>query len=123
MHAKRGVEEVVADKGYHSDEVVRTLAAARVRSYISEPERGARKWEGRPEERGALYANRRQFRGIAGNAFLAMRGQRVERNFAHQFDTGGFPAGDKGRRSSFGTRIHLRSSRVGSMRNALVKSR
>ena len=48
------VQEVVADKGYHSNEVVRTLAEARIRSYISEPERGARKWEGRPEERAAV---------------------------------------------------------------------
>jgi|SRR5579859_1214992 len=84
-----GVQEVVADKGYHSNEVVRTLAEARVRSYISEPERGARKWEGRPEERAAVYANRRRIQGNRGKRLLAMRGQRVERNFAHQFDTGG----------------------------------
>lgn len=84
----RGVQEVVADKGYHSNEVVRTLAEAGVRSYISEPERGARKWEGRPEERAAVYANRRRIPGNRGKRSLAMRGQGVERNFAHQFDTG-----------------------------------
>jgi transposase len=83
------VQEVVADKGYHSNEVVRTLAEAGVRIYISEPERGARKWEGRPEERAAVYANRRRIQGNRGKRLLAMRGQRVERNFAHQFDTGG----------------------------------
>ena len=37
-----GVEEVVADKGYHSNEVVRHLRELGVRTYIAEPERGPR---------------------------------------------------------------------------------
>ena len=85
----RGVQEVVADKGYHSNDVVRKVTQAGVRSYISEPERGARNWEGRPEDRAAVYANRRRIRGSRGKRLLALRGQRVEWNFAHQFDTGG----------------------------------
>jgi len=36
------VEEVVADKGYHSNEVVRDLTEWGVRTYIAEPERGTR---------------------------------------------------------------------------------
>jgi len=41
-----GVEEVVADKGYHSHDVAVGLAGLGMRSYIAEPERGARHWEG-----------------------------------------------------------------------------
>jgi len=85
----QGVEEVVADKGYHSNEVVRTLTESGVRTYIAEPARGARNWEGRRDEQAAVYANRRRIRGERGKRLQAGRGERVERNFAHQFDTGG----------------------------------
>ena len=88
VHAQ-GVEEVVADKGYHSNEVVRDLRAMGVRSYIAEPERGPRNWEGRRAEQEAVYANRRRIRSERGKRLLARRGERIERNFAHQFDTGG----------------------------------
>ncbi len=84
-----GVQEVVADKGYHSNEVVRDLVEQGVRTYIAEPERGARKWDGRRAEQAAVYANRRRIRGARGKRLQAGRGERVERNFAHQFDTGG----------------------------------
>jgi transposase len=84
-----GVEEVVADKGYHSNEVIRDLAEQGVRTYIAEPERGARKWDGRQAEQAAVYANRRRIRGERGKRLQAKRGERVERNFAHQFNTGG----------------------------------
>ena len=84
-----GVEEAVADKGYHSNEVLRELTELGVRTYIAEPERGARKWDGRRAEQAAVYANRRRIRDARGKRLLAGRGERVERNFAHQFDTGG----------------------------------
>lgn len=38
------IREVVADKGYHSNQVMVDLEAVGVRSYISEPDRGRRKW-------------------------------------------------------------------------------
>src|SRR5262249_41883055 len=38
------IEEVVADKGYHSNDVLVDLAAHDVRSYIAEPDRGRRRW-------------------------------------------------------------------------------
>ena len=41
----RGVEELVADKGYHSDETLVALGEVGVRSYVSEPERGRRCWQ------------------------------------------------------------------------------
>ena len=40
-----GVEEVVADKGYHSDKTLVALEELGVRSYVSEPERGRRCWQ------------------------------------------------------------------------------
>src|SRR6266581_4571532 len=43
-----GPKEVVLDKGYHSNEVLAKLAEWEVRSYCSEPERGRRRWEGKP---------------------------------------------------------------------------
>jgi len=84
-----GVQEVVSDKGYHSKEVVRTLAELELRTYIAEPERGKRRWEGRTADQKAVYANRRRIRGERGKGLQRRRGERIERNFAHQFDTGG----------------------------------
>src|SRR3984893_4003681 len=42
---ERGIEESVADKGYHSSQVLVDLRAEGVRSYIPEPEREPRTWE------------------------------------------------------------------------------
>ena len=38
------LHEIVADKGYHSNETMVDLAAVGLRSYISEPNRGRRDW-------------------------------------------------------------------------------
>jgi transposase len=88
VHAD-GVEEIVTDKGYHSNAVVRDMTEMGLRTYIAEPERGERNWEGKPAEKEAVYANRRRIRGKRGKRLQAQRGERIERNFAHQFDTGG----------------------------------
>ena len=84
-----GVEEVVADKGYHSNEVAVRLGELEVRTYIAEPDRGVRNWEGRQAEKAAVYGNRRRIRGKRGKRLQRQRGEKIERNFAHQFDTGG----------------------------------
>jgi transposase len=84
-----GVEEVVADKGYHSNDVAVGLKNMGVRSYIAEPDRGPRNWEGKDAAKTAVYANRRRIQGDRGKRLQRQRGERVERNFAHQFDTGG----------------------------------
>ena len=84
-----GVEEVVADKGYHSNEVMVELSRIEVRSYVAEPDRGARNWEGKEAEKKAVYGNRRRILGERGKRLQRQRGERIERNFAHQFDTGG----------------------------------
>jgi len=84
-----GVEEVVADKGYHSNEVAVGLSELGVRTYIAEPDRGRRNWENKQTEKEAVYSNRRRIRGARGKRMQRQRGERIERNFAHQFDTGG----------------------------------
>src|SRR5881409_750927 len=43
------LSEIVADKGYHSNQTMIELAAVAVRSYIAEPERGRRDWTKTPE--------------------------------------------------------------------------
>ena len=84
-----GVEEVVADKGYHSSEVAVVFAEWELRTYIAEPDRGMRNWEGKEAEKEAVYGNRRRIRGERGKRLQRQRGEKIERNFAHQFDTGG----------------------------------
>jgi transposase len=84
-----GIQEVVADKGYHSNDVAVALQDLEVRTYIAEPERGERNWNGKAAEKEAVYANRRRVRGQRGKQLQRGRGEKIERNFAHQFDTGG----------------------------------
>src|SRR6266536_705951 len=84
-----GVEEVVADKGYHSNQVAVSMGELGVRTYIAEPDRGARDWDGKPAEKEAVYGNRRRIHGERGKRMQRQRGEKIERNFAHQFDTGG----------------------------------
>src|SRR5271166_1240502 len=84
-----GVEEVVADKGYHSGAVLQDLRAVDCRSYIPEPERGRRKWAGKHEERKQVYANRRRIRGARSKRLQKKRSELTERSMAHMYETGG----------------------------------
>jgi transposase len=81
--------ELVADKGYHSGGVLQSCEKQTIRSYLSEPRRGRRRWRGRPAERDATYANRRRIRGERGRRLLRQRGEKIERGFAHCYETGG----------------------------------
>jgi len=83
------VKEVVADKGYHSNDVLASVKEMGLRSYIAEPNRGRRRWKGKKDLQAIVYANRRRIRGNRGKRMQRQRGERVERPFAHQFDTGG----------------------------------
>ena len=94
--AKQRVAEVVTDKGYHSNGTMTDLAELEVRSYVPEPGRGRRDWEGKEAEREAVYANRRRVRGRRGKRLLRRRGEYLERSFAHAYETGGM------------RRVHLR---------------
>jgi transposase len=84
-----GPAELVLDKGYHSNDVLVILKEVQVRSYCSEPDRGRRNWQGKQEEKAAVYQNRRRIRGKRGKRLLRQRGERVERSFAHMYETGG----------------------------------
>ena len=85
-----GIEEMVADKGYHSGAVLERVKSYRVRSYIPErQQKGQRKWEGNAAQQQAVYANRRRVQGSYGKSLLKRRGELVERSFAHCYDTGG----------------------------------
>jgi transposase len=87
--SEQAMSEVVADKGYHSNEVLRRFSEQGIRTYISEPNRGRRCWEGKPEEQAATYANRRRNRSPRGQRLQRARGEKIERSFAHCYETGG----------------------------------
>jgi transposase len=85
-----GIEELVADKGYHSGAVVERVKSYEVRSYIPEKlQKGQRSWQGKQGEQQAVYQNRRRVRGSYGKSLLRRRGELVERSFAHCYETGG----------------------------------
>ena len=88
--------EIVADKGYHSNQTLVEFAEAGVRSYVSEPDRGRRNWKGKAAAKRAVYANRRRIRGARGTRLLRQRGELLERPNAHLYETGGM------------RRVHLR---------------
>ena len=91
-----GVERVVADKGYHSKQVLQDLAEVGVRTVIAEPERKRQKWAGQSAAQAAVYANRRRMDTHTAKALMRRRGELIERSFAHLYDTGGM------------RRVHLR---------------
>jgi transposase len=84
------MSEAVLDKGYHSRQTLLDLQEMSIRSYASEPERGRQNWDGEfgPEAKGAVYANRRRIRGGRGKRLLKSRGEKLERSFAHCYETG-----------------------------------
>ncbi len=90
--------EVVADKGYHSNDTLVDLGEMQLRSYISQPDRGRRNWTANNanledaikalDARDATYANRRRIRAKRGRALMRKRGELLERSFAHNYETG-----------------------------------
>jgi transposase len=59
----QGIEEVVADKGYHSGAVLVAMKSAEVRTYLPEKkQKGQRHWQGKPEQQQAVYENRRRMK-------------------------------------------------------------
>ena len=86
---RQSLDEIVGDKGYHSNQTLIDLDAVGIRSYVSEPDRGRRDWSKDPEARAPVYGNRRRMRGRRGRRLMRQRGERIERSFAHLYDTGG----------------------------------
>jgi transposase len=83
------LSEAVLDKGYHSKQSLLDLEEMDIRSYASEPARGRQAWEGQADAKAAVYANRRRVRGERGKRLLRSRGEKLERTFAHCYETGG----------------------------------
>ena len=101
-----GIQEVVADRGYHSGEVVGDLHQRGYNTCIPERrQKRRRNWkrlsrkvgerEARRRQR-AFYLNRRRLKSDVAKRLLRKRGETVERSFAHVCETGGM------------RRIHLR---------------
>jgi transposase len=85
-----GVEELVADKGYHSGPVLEEAKAAGVRTYIPEKKQtGRRHWVDKEGQQQAVYENRQRVQRPKGKRLLRQRGELIERSFAHCYDTGG----------------------------------
>ncbi len=60
-----------------------------LRSYVSEPNRGRRKWKNNRDAQKPTYDNRRRIWGHRGKRLLRQRGEKLERGFAHMLGSGG----------------------------------
>ena len=85
----QSLDEIIADKGYHSNLTMVDLDAGGIRSYMAEPDRGRRDWSETAAAQAPVYANRRRIRGPRGRRLMRRRGETIERSFAHLYDTGG----------------------------------
>jgi hypothetical protein len=64
-----GIEEVVADKGYHSGPTLQQMRATGVRTYIPEKKQaGNRHWESKEDQWRLVYANRQRLQRPKGQA-------------------------------------------------------
>ena len=82
---------VVADKGYHKVELLLELRRAEYRTYIPAPaQKGQRSFtdKGGMLAREAFHQNRARVRRTKGKKLLRLRGERIERTFAHACETG-----------------------------------
>ena len=85
-----GIEELVADKGYHSGAVLEQVKELEVSTYIPERKQaGKRNWDGKQSEQQAVEENQSRVTGEYGKQLLRKRGELVERSFAHCYETGG----------------------------------
>jgi transposase len=89
VEAPQSLDEIVADKGYHSNQTMIDLDAVNIRTYMAEPDRGQRDWSKEPAAQAPVYGNRRRIRGRRGRRLMRRRGELIERSFAHVYDTGG----------------------------------
>jgi transposase len=83
--------DLIADKGYHSREHLKALDGGVWKTRIAEPEpaKGYLRWHGDDAARQAVYANRARLKSSVGRASMRLRGEKVERSFAHILDRGG----------------------------------
>lgn len=88
------IDEVVADKGYHAVETLAECSEIGYRTYI--PERkpssksGQRKWTDKTTEQQRAYQlNHEHMQRDKGRQYQKERSEKVERSFAHVWETGG----------------------------------
>ena len=88
---EQSIEEVAADKGYHSADTLELCQSMGLRTYIPEPKRKANwTWTDRtPDHQRAVMLNRQRIRRAKGKRFQRLRSERCERTFAHVCETGG----------------------------------
>ncbi len=85
------IQEVVADKGYHSADAWELCRYPGLRTYIPEPQRRSDwNWSERSaDQRRAVLHNRRRIKRSKGRRLQRLRSERVERSFAHVCESGG----------------------------------
>ena len=83
--------DLVADKGYHSRDVLKGLDDGPWKTRIAEPRpsKGYSRWHGDDEARAAVYGNRNRLKSGVGKEAMRKRGEIVERSFAHVLERGG----------------------------------
>lgn len=85
------IEEVAADKGYHSADALELCRHLEFRTYIPEPNRKTDwTWTDKtPEHKQAVHGNRQRVRRRKGKQLQRRRSEVCERTFAHVCDSGG----------------------------------
>jgi transposase len=90
-----GIEEVVGDKGCHSNQSLVDLEALGIRSFISEPDRGRRNWKKNPTAQRGLPQSSAHPRSTRPAPAAAAR-RALRTTLAYLYETGGM------------RRVHLR---------------
>lgn len=85
------IEAVAADKGYHANATLAACEEAGLRTYVPERQsRHRRTWAKKPiNQKRAFVNNRKRMSRAKGKQLQSLRGERVERSFAHICETGG----------------------------------
>jgi len=88
---QQSIEEVVADKGYHSADALELCQHLNLRTYIPEPQRTCDwDWSERTEEhQRAVMNNRDRMQRDKGKSLQRARSELCERSFAHVCESGG----------------------------------
>jgi transposase len=81
--------ELIADTGYHSRAGLKALEGGAWKTRISEKQqKGFARWQGDDAARRAVYNNRTRLKSRVARAAFKLRGEKVERSFAHILDVG-----------------------------------
>src|SRR5690348_4937216 len=81
--------ELIADTGYHSRAGLKALEGGAWKTRIAEKQqKGFARWQGDGAARRAVYNNRTRLKSRVARAAFKLRGEKVERSFAHILDVG-----------------------------------